>query len=142
MRTPSMARPSRREPDNELYDRGCCLVAAAAAISRASAAPGAARALPAALGCIEAAFGELLAAAAAREQTAAAATSAAQRLGARTRAAALEARMHRGYAKLQRALAARALTARAFERAGSRRRPAVGAAREVIHSRLEEVNES
>jgi hypothetical protein len=134
-----MARPSRRQPDNELYDRGCCLVHAAAAISRAS---GAARALPAALGCIEAAFGELLAAAAAREQTAAAATSAAQPLGARTMAAALEARMHRGNAKLQRALGARALTVRAFERAGSRRRPAVGAAREVIHSGLEEVNES
>jgi hypothetical protein len=52
-----------RAPDNELYDRGCDLVEAAAAIARNAASAEAARALPAALGCIEAALQELLLAA-------------------------------------------------------------------------------
>jgi hypothetical protein len=42
---------SHRAHDNELYDRGCDLVEAAAAIRRLADAPEAARAVPAVLGC-------------------------------------------------------------------------------------------
>jgi hypothetical protein len=47
-----------RDAENELYDRGCDLVEAAAAIRRA-AGPEASAALPALLGCFEVALGDL-----------------------------------------------------------------------------------
>ncbi|HEX8086983.1 MAG TPA: hypothetical protein VF529_22055 [Solirubrobacteraceae bacterium] len=52
-----------RDPVNELYDRGCDLVEAAAAIRRAAGTDDVARAAPAVLGCIETALEELAAAA-------------------------------------------------------------------------------
>ena len=61
--------PSVRAADNELYDRGCDLVEAAAAIRRVSGAADAARAVPAVLGCIESALHELLWASAELEGT-------------------------------------------------------------------------
>lgn len=102
-----------RDADNELYDSGCDLVAAAAAIRRAAGFPDAVRAVPAVLGCIESTLQELLWAAAALEQTSSEAL--------RGTSPKVE-RMHRGFASLQQALgdgeraaaAARALTARAF----------------------------
>jgi hypothetical protein len=113
-------RPAQREADNELYDHGCDLVAAAAAIREAAGSPDAVRAVPAVLGCIESALRELLWASAALEQTSSDALrqSARGRRGTRPRAE----RMGRGFANLQLALgdaeraaaAARALTARAL----------------------------
>lgn len=114
----------RREPDNELFDHGCDLVQAAAAIRRAAAAgsPETARAVPAVLGCIESALEELFWASAMLEATTADAR--AERQGRRPdpRTAARAERMHRGYANLQRALddatcasgAARSLARRAL----------------------------
>jgi len=61
--------PISRDPDNELYDRGCDLVEAATAIRRAADSRQAGRAVPAVLGCIEAALQELLWASAALELT-------------------------------------------------------------------------
>lgn len=119
---------ARRAPDNELYDHGCDLVQAAAAIRRLADSPEAARAVPAVLGCIEAALHELLWASAALEQTAA--RSVAERWTGRTdvRLEARSERMQRGYANLQHALAdaerasaaARALAGRALAAADTR----------------------
>ena len=50
---------SLRPADNELYDRGCDLVEAAAAIRQLAGEPRAARAVPAVIGCLEAALAEL-----------------------------------------------------------------------------------
>src|SRR4029079_19681796 len=61
--------PSRRPPDNELYDRGCDLVEAAASIRRLAADPRAARAMPAVLGFIEVSLQELRGASPAMEHT-------------------------------------------------------------------------
>ena len=110
----------QRPADNELYDRGCDLVEAAAAIGRLAEAPEAARALRAALARIEAALRELFAAAAAMEQTNARAAAG---------AVDVDARMHTGYANLLWALddaqtaaaAARALAARSLEPASHTR---------------------
>lgn len=95
-----------RAPDNELYDCGCDLVQAAAAIRAAAGAPEAARAIPAVLGCIEAALHELAEAAAALEETTERST------GGRAQPA-MHRRMHKGYANLREALtdAERASTA-------------------------------
>jgi hypothetical protein len=49
----------QRDAENELYDLGCDLVAAAEGISKRAADPCAARAVPALLGCLEAALAEL-----------------------------------------------------------------------------------
>ena len=106
-----------RAPDNELYDRGCDLVEAAAAIRRVAGAPEATRAVPAVLGCIEAALRELLWAAAALEETSAWTVAQADPKGARKAE-----RMRLGYANLEIALAdaerasaaARALAGRAL----------------------------
>jgi hypothetical protein len=49
----------RREADNELYDRACDLVEAAAAIRRTAALPEAVQAVPAVLGCVQDAIGDL-----------------------------------------------------------------------------------
>jgi hypothetical protein len=93
-----------RAPDNELYDRGCDLVEAAAAIRRVADAPEAARAVPAVLGCIEAALGELLWATAALEETSARKVE--QSSGCiDSRARRRSERMQLGYANLQTALA-------------------------------------
>ena len=94
-----------RSPDNELYDRGCDLVAAAAAIRRTAGAPEAARAVPAVLGCIEDAMRELAQAAAELEATTAKAHS--------CRSSSRSERMHRGYVNLEQSLddAARAAAA-------------------------------
>lgn len=108
-------RATQRAPDNELYDRGCDLVEAAAAIGRAAGAPEAARAIPAVLGCIEVALRELAEAAAALEVT----TGQAIREPPNARSD----RMHRGYANLRQALedaegaaaAARPLASRALD---------------------------
>lgn len=119
--------PSSRAPDNELYDRGCDLVEAAAAIRRVSGADEAARAVPAILGCIESALHELLRAAAALEETTT--RSVAGRTGqcADPRMQPRSERMQQGYANLQGALAdaerasaaARSLAVRALVAAGA-----------------------
>jgi hypothetical protein len=116
-----------RAADNELYDRGCDLVEAAAAIRRVAGAPEATRAVPAVLGCIEAALRELLWAAAALEETSA--RTVAQGIGddSASRATRRAERMQLGYANLQIALgdaerassAARSLTGRALDAAGA-----------------------
>jgi hypothetical protein len=85
-----------RSSDNELYDRGCDLVAAAAAIRSVAGAPDAARAVPAVLGCIEGAMRELAQAAAELEATTARAHS--------CRSNARSERMHRGYVNLRQSL--------------------------------------
>jgi hypothetical protein len=117
MRGPTTPLRTTREPDNELYDRGCDLVEAAAAIRRAAACPGAGRAVPAVLGCVETALQELLWASAVLEQTTHDLTA---QSNPRTRL--VRERMHRGYANLQQALcdaqrasgAARSLAGRAL----------------------------
>jgi hypothetical protein len=111
---------SRRPPDNELYDRGCDLVEAAAAIRRLAADPRAAPAMPAALGCLEAALHELRGACPAMERTTASAGR--ERPAPADRAGAVTGRMRRGFTNLERALAdagaaaaaTRALTARSL----------------------------
>ena len=117
MRPPTLPPSISREPDNELYDRGCDLVEAAAAIRRAAGERQAGRAVPAVLGCIEAALEELLWAAAALEQTTA---DLARPADPRTKL--VVQRMQHGYANLQQALsdahaaaaAARPLAARSL----------------------------
>jgi hypothetical protein len=120
--------PSFRAPDNELYDRGCDLVEAAAAIRRVSGAADAARAVPAVLGCIESALHELLWASAALEETTT--RSVAGRVGqcADPRMQPRSERMQQGYANLQGALAdaerasaaARSLAVRVLVAAGAK----------------------
>jgi hypothetical protein len=95
--------PEPRAPDNELYDRGCDLVEAAAAIRRVAGAPEATRAVPAVLGCIEAALRELLWAAAALEETSARTVAPSGETDSRD--ARRAERMQVGYANLQIALA-------------------------------------
>ena len=103
---PGTARP----PDNELYDRGCDIVEAAASIRQLAADPRASRAVPAILGCLESALGELRAACAALHETTELAT------GARAD------RARRGFGNLEHALedaetaaaAARSLAARSL----------------------------
>jgi hypothetical protein len=119
--------PPVRAADNELYDRGCDLVEAAAAIRRVSGAADAARAVPAVLGCIEAASHELLWASAALEETTT--RSLAGHVGqcADPRMQPRSERMQQGYANLQAALAdaerasaaARSLAVRALVAAGA-----------------------
>lgn len=119
--------PSSRTADNELYDSGCDLVEAAAAIRRVSGADEAARAVPAVLGCIESALHELLWATAALEETTT--RSVAGRTGqcADPRMQPRSERMQQGYANLQAALAdaerasaaARSLAVRALVAAGA-----------------------
>jgi hypothetical protein len=96
--------PSTRPPDNELYDRGCNLVEAAAAIRRLASDPRAARAVPAVLGCLEAALHELRGACPAMEQTTDGATRERERRGANDRLRTVADRMRRGFTNLERAL--------------------------------------
>jgi hypothetical protein len=120
----SLDRPTSsagREADNELYDRGCDLVQAAADIRRAAESPDAVRAVPAVLGCFEAALEELLCAAALLEQTTHRFVSDSPRGVAEADIGRVE-RMHLGFANLEWALAdgqrtsaaARALARRAI----------------------------
>jgi len=113
---------SARPPDNELYDRGCDLVQAAASIRQLAADPRAVRAVPAMLGCLEAALGELRGACTVMEQTTDLAVDAHEQHGGKARWRALAERMRRGFANLEQALkdaegaatAARALAARSL----------------------------
>jgi hypothetical protein len=108
-----------RPPDNELYDRGCDLVEAAASIRQLAADPRAARAVPAILGCLEAALDELRGASAAMEQTTELAVAAGR---GKPRSRAVADRKRRGFANLGCALkdaedaatAARSLAARSL----------------------------
>ena len=101
---PVVSSPSKRSPDNELYDRGCDLVEAAAAIRELAGDPRAARAVPAVLGCLEAVLHELSGACAAMEETTERATQGRQRTGAEPALDAVSARMRRGFSNLERAL--------------------------------------
>jgi hypothetical protein len=126
MRVTTLSASTSREPDNELYDRGCDLVEAAAAIRRAAGSREAGRAVPAVLGCIESALEELLWASAALEQTT---TDLTEPTGcASLRCKLITQRMQRGYSNLQQALsdaqaaaaAARPLAARSLRRSQAR----------------------
>jgi hypothetical protein len=116
-----------RGADNELYDRGCDLVEAAAAIRLIAGAPEATRAVPAVLGCIEAALRELLWAAAALEETSARTVARGTSDDSASTATRRAERMQLGYANLQIALAdaerassaARSLAGRALAAAGA-----------------------
>jgi hypothetical protein len=107
-----------RDPDNELYDRGCDLVEAAAAIRRAAASRQAGRAVPAVLGCMESALEELLCACDGLEQTTTELTPPSTDY-VDPRAKAVAHRMRRGYRNLREALSdARAAAAAARSLAG------------------------
>ena len=120
MQTSAVSASSSRPPDNELYDRGCELVEAAAAIRQLAGDPRSARAVPAVLGCLEAALHELGGACAAVEATTECATR--RRTGAKPTLDAVVERMCRGFANLELALfdaegaamAARSLAARSL----------------------------
>ena len=118
---------SVRAADNELYDRGCDLVEAAAAIRRVSGAAEAARVVPAVVGCIESALHELLWATAALEETTTRSVPGRAGQCADPRMQPRSERMQQGYANLQAALAdaerasaaARSLAGRALVAAGA-----------------------
>jgi hypothetical protein len=120
---------SQRAPDNELYDRGCDLVEAAAAIGRAADSTQAVRAIPAVLGCVEAALRELTEASAAFEATTDQAIRDREPTWTPGPVAPRSDRMHRGYANLRQALrdaqraaaAARPLASRALNTSGTTR---------------------
>jgi hypothetical protein len=119
MQSSAISPRSARPPENELYDGGCDLVEAAAAIRQLATDPRAARAVPPVLGCLVAALEELRGACAAMEQTTDLAVVA-DRVKPRSRAAAD--RKRRGFANLGCALkdardaatAARSLAARSL----------------------------
>jgi hypothetical protein len=113
---PSAVSSSLRPADNELYDRGCDLVEAAAAIRRLAADPCAARAVPAVLGCLEAALQELSRMCAVMEKTIERAAQS-QSGNHKPRRDAVAERMRRGFSNLDVALADAedaAMTARAL----------------------------
>ena len=115
MHPSAVSPPSIRPADNELYDRGCDLVEAVAAIRQLAGEPRAARAVPAVLGCLEAALEELGCAGVEMAETT-------ERAGAASTADAVAQRMRRGFANLELALldargaamAARSLAARSL----------------------------
>jgi hypothetical protein len=121
MRASTLTPPISRDPDNELYDRGCDLVEAAAAIRRAAGSREAGRAVPAVLGCMESALQELLCACDGLEQTTTELTPSATDC-VDPRAKVVAHRMRRGYRNLREALsdahgaaaAARSLAGRAL----------------------------
>ena len=124
MHSPVVTSPSTRPPDNELYDRGCDLVEAAASIRQLAADPRATRALPAVLGCLKAALYELRGACVAMDHTAGRATRERERERPKSidRLRAAADRTRRGFTNLERALndaedvasATRALAARSL----------------------------
>jgi hypothetical protein len=119
----ALSRASKRPPDNELYDHGCDLVEAAAAIRRLAGDPEAARAVPAVLGCMEAALHEMTAACTALEATTGGAIRARPLIAWNTRVTVSAERMRRGFEHLRRAIldaedaaaAARSLAARSLD---------------------------
>ena len=117
-------RVDRRAADNELFDRGCDLVEAAAAIRTAAGASEAVRAIPALLGCFEAALHELAEAAAALEET----TERSGGQPTRGDIAPIRERMHRGYAILRHALTDAELAATAARPLAGRLLTATGTA--------------
>ena len=127
MSPPVVCSPTRRDADNELYDRSCDLVEAAAAIHRVADSPKAAPAIPASLGCLEAALHELSCAVASMRET-----SESLQTRAEPGIRASTDRMYRGFSNLDIALAdaqaasraARALAARTVGAAAGRRKPA------------------
>jgi hypothetical protein len=128
MRTPVTFPSLERSADNELYDRGCDLVAAATAIRHVAGSPDAARAVPAVLGCVEAALRELAEAVAGLERTTDAASALRAHACQPNTIDSRSERMHRGYANLRQALAdaeraaaaARPLASRVLAQAASR----------------------
>ncbi|MGH2970508.1 MAG: hypothetical protein ACRDK0_15805 [Solirubrobacteraceae bacterium] len=129
MRAPPPTKPTERDADNELYDQGCDLVAAASAIRRAAGAPEAARAVPAVLGCMESALQELMWASVALEQTSVDLFEQNARDCPSSTIGPIAERMQRGFANLQQALAdgerasaaARSLAARSLTASGAAR---------------------
>jgi hypothetical protein len=129
MRAPPATKPTQRDADNELYDQGCDLVAAAAAIRRAASAPEAARAVPAVLGCMESALQELMWASVALERTSADLLKQNARNRPSSRIGPIAERMGSGFANLQQALsdgerasaAARSLAGQALTASGAAR---------------------
>jgi hypothetical protein len=113
-----------RAADNELFDRGCDLVEAAAAIRTAAGASEAVRAVPALLGCLEAALHELAKAAAALEET----TERSVAGPTRGDIAPVRERMHRGYGNLRQALTDAELAATAARPLAGRLLVATGSA--------------
>jgi hypothetical protein len=119
----AVSRGSKRPPDNELYDHGCDLVEAAAAIRRLAGDPEAARAVPAVLGCLEAALHEMSIACTALEATTNGAIRARPVIAWNSRPTGSAERTRRGFGNLRRALfdaedaagAARALAARSLD---------------------------
>jgi hypothetical protein len=115
MHASAVSAHSLRSADNELYDRGCDLVEAAAAIRQLAGEPCAARAVPAVVGCLEAALRELSDACVEMAETT-------ERAAATSTADAVAQRMRRGFANLELALldarwaarAARSLAARSL----------------------------
>jgi hypothetical protein len=113
---------SRRDADNELYDRACDLVEAAAGIRRCAADQAASPAIPAVLGCIEAALHELTGACEVLQQTNAEGPA----TSSRPEPQAVMERLERGLTHLRVALedaetasqAARSLAARRFAAGG------------------------
>jgi len=135
MHASPVTKPTPRAADNELFDQGCDLVAAASAIRRAAGAPEAARAVPAVLGCIESALRELMWATAGLEQTSEDLVGQVAHDAQSAKLVPIAERMHRGFANLQqalsdgerasaaaRSLAGRALTASGAAPSGRRRR--------------------
>jgi hypothetical protein len=120
MRESAATRALTRPADNELYDRGCDLVEASAAIQRLAADQRAIRAVPAVLGCLDAALHELSRASAALEETLERAALERRRITSRSSFDAVTERTRRGFLNLECALAdagdaataARALAAR------------------------------
>ena len=104
MHPTTVSSPFTRPPDNELYDRGCDLVEAAASIRRLAADPRAARAMPAVLGCLEAALHELRGACAAMEETTDRSTRARGGSRPNDRLQAVAERTRRGFTNLERAI--------------------------------------
>jgi hypothetical protein len=127
---PVLGSRSRRDADNDLYDRGCDLVEATTAIRHATGHLDAARAAPALLGCLEAAMRELGAASATLEQTVVDSLGARASLADDPRTRQRTARMERGFTNLYSALAdaeaaaaaARALVARSLAASAAERR--------------------
>jgi hypothetical protein len=119
----AVSRATKRPPDNELYDRGCDLVEAAAAIRRLAGDPEAARAVPAVLGCMEATLHEMTTACTALEATTDGAIQARPLIARSSRVTVSAQRMRRGFRNLRRAIldaedaasAARSLVARSLE---------------------------
>ncbi|HET8757462.1 MAG TPA: hypothetical protein VFM58_15695 [Solirubrobacteraceae bacterium] len=104
MRRPLSMRTLDRSPDNELYDHGCDLVAAAMAIRELAGSPDAARAVPAVLGCVEATMRALAEAAAGLERVTERADGLRSRRDRPDALASRSARMHHGFTNLRQAL--------------------------------------